>query len=112
MKKPMFGKSFAKAMARAGAAAAAAASATGWAGQGQTGINTVTVNTSGGAGSASVSVTGMSSVSGKSGSVVVVGDRVWIDGEEIPADVPSHVSPSGRSYKIHRDNGKVSVTSE
>jgi hypothetical protein len=111
MKKPIFGKGFAKAMAGAGAAAAAAGSAAGWAAEGQSGVNAVTITSSGG-GSATVSVTGVSSAAGQAGSVTVVGGKVWIDGEAIPEDATSHVSPSGRSYKIHRDNGRVWVTTE
>ncbi len=110
MKKPMFGKGFAKAMA--GAGAAAAASGAGWAAEGQSGVNAVTVTSTGGSGAATVSVTGVSSASGKTGNVVIVGSQVWIDGVAIPEDAVSHSSASGRTYKIHRDNGRVSVTSE
>jgi hypothetical protein len=114
--KAKFGKGFAKAMAGVGAAAAAATGATGWAGEAQSGANVVTVTSSGGAG-ATVSVTGVSSSTkstgpGNTGSVVVVGRQVWIDGEAIPEETEHYVSASGRQYRIHRENGRVSVNSD
>ena len=113
--KAKFGRGFAKAMAGVGAAAAAATGATGWAGEAQSGANVVTVTSSGGAG-ATVSVTGVSSTgnarAGNAGSVVVVGRQVWIDGEAIPEETEYYVSASGRRYRICRENGRVSVSSE
>jgi hypothetical protein len=47
---------------------------------------------------------------GISSDVVIVGDRLWIDGEEIPAGLDSYTAPNGRSYTIRREQGGVWVS--
>ncbi len=116
MKKDMFGKGFAKAMAAAAAAGAAGAAAmsagAGLAGEAQRGENSINITTSSGGGTSSVSVTGVGGEAGTSSGVIVINGKVWIDGEAIDEAVTTHTTPSGRVYHIHRHNGRVSVTTD
>lgn len=105
-----FGAAFAKAVAGGAAGAAAFASAAGVAGEGQQGHNTVSISSSSAGAGASVVVTGARQ--GGVGNVTIVAGKVWIDGTEIPEDATEYTAPSGRTYKIHRRDGRVDVTTE
>ena len=116
MKKSLFGKGFAKAMAAAGAAGAAgiaAAAAAGAGTEGQKGVNSIVVTSSGsGGGTGSVSVTGIGATSGKVNGVTIIDGKVWINGEAIPDDATTHTSANGHKFTIRRENGRVSVQDE
>lgn len=96
MKKQKFGKAF------------AAATAAGFATAGSGGHSTTTVVTQGSG--ASVSVSG--ATAGAVESVTIIGDRVIIDGEEVPAEATSWTSKSGKTFTIRRDGGKTTVESD
>ena len=112
MMKATFGKGFARAMAAVGAAGTAAAAAVGAAGEGQHGTSSISVSVSGGSGSAHVSAIGTGAAPGATSGVLIVGDKLWIDGREIEDGMTAYTAPNGRNYRIHREDGRVSVTTE
>ncbi len=99
---PKFGPKAGKGFAGFGAFAAGHASGP------RSGTSTVTVSQSGKGSAAAIGVSG--GVDGAVSNVSIVGERVVIDGQEVPAEAETWTTEAGVRFRISRQGGRVEVT--